>query len=475
MDGHLIDMAYRAVRHAESMQDVTYCDARAEERDGTSIRVENGKVDHVKNTSHAGIGIRMLLATRGTWRFVSISSPESWSDVRRAIDGTTAGGQMTGTGVRAGREGGMTARADAMAGTGTEGARRPVPGRAILCSTRPLAARVTYPVAKPPDQDAIMQLGTECGRAISDSPRIANSVTAPRYDTVSKYFASSEGADILQEHTDTTVSMIATATTDGTTRSMDATVGGRGGLEVLRSEDGTEAVARAAELASRAAELSAAGAAGQMRNADIVMNPSFVALLVHEIMGHPSEADRVMGTEMAWAGGAWWKGMLGRTIASDRLSVFDDPTIPGSLGHYAYDDEGVKTARTVLVRDGVLSGHMQSRETAAAFGASPTGNMRAAGYEFMPLIRMACTCIEPGDHTRDEMIRGIKDGYAIYDMRIPSIDMRRYNWSISCQYARRIINGEEAEMVRDVVVSGTAPDLFNSISACGRDFAGVGA
>ena len=75
------------------------------------------------------------------------------------------------------------------------------------------------------------------------------------------------------------------------------------------------------------------------------MNPDFVSLLTHEILGHPSEADRVLGKEMAWAGGAWWKDKIGEKIGSDYLNVFDDPTIKESLGWYLFDDEGVETKK----------------------------------------------------------------------------------------------------------------------------------
>lgn len=455
MDGHLEDLACGAVRYAAGLPGVAYCDARAEARSGAQVLVENGRVDHVRDVSDAGLGIRILDGGR-VWRFVSVSSPESADAVKDAID-------CAGLGARAG-EGPHAGKAASGAGA---------PRASItLRDIEPHAARITRRVARKPDHDSIMSLGLECSEAISGMPHITNSVAAPQFATVSKYFTSSEGADILEEYTDTTVSMTATATVDNArsggriTRTVDSTVGGRGGLEAV---DG-ESHSRALYVASRASELAAAGTAKHVAGADVVMNPNFVALLVHEILGHPSEADRVMGREMAWAGGAWWEGMIGGRIASEALSVFDDPTAPGSLGWYDYDDEGVRSSRTQLVRHGVLQGHMQSRETAAAYGAEPTGNMRAAGYGFMPLIRMACTCIEPGDHTADEMIQDIRDGYAIYDMKVPSIDMNRYNWSISCQYAQKITGGELAETVRDVVVSGTAPGLFGSVSACGRDF-----
>lgn len=456
MDGNLEDLACGAVRYASGLPGVAYCDVRAETRSGTQVLVENGRVDHVRDVSDSGLGIRILDGGR-VWRFVSVSSPESSDEVKSAID-------RAGLGARRGE--------GPRAGEAAPAATAPCTGIALR-DIRPRTARITRRVAKSPDPDSIMSLGLECSRAISGMPHITNSVAAPQFEAVSKYFTSSEGADILEEYTDTTVSMTATATADNArsggriTRTVDSTVGGRGGMEVVDGGSHSKAL----YVASRASELAAAGTARRTAGADVVMNPSFVALLVHEILGHPSEADRVMGREMAWAGGAWWSGMVGDKIASESLSVFDDPTAPGSLGWYDYDDEGVKSSRTQLVKRGVLQGHMQSRETAAAYGAEPTGNMRAAGYGFMPVIRMACTCIEPGDHAVDEMIRDIRDGYAIYDMKIPSIDMNRYNWSISCQYARKITDGELAETVRDVVVSGTAPGLFGSVSACGKDFA----
>jgi TldD protein len=222
-------------------------------------------------------------------------------------------------------------------------------------------------------------------------------------------------------------------------------------------------------VSEKASELIDAKPAKQS-NSTVVLNPDFVSLLTHEILGHPSEADRVLGKEMAWAGGAWWAGKLGEKIGSDSLNVFDDPTIQGSLGWYDYDDEGVKTSRTNLVEKGVLSHHLQNRETAKIFDEKPSANMRSTSYKFMPLIRMACTCIDKGDWDPQEIIKDVKQGFLISNMKIPSIDMKRLNWSISCQFAHKIENGEVTDLLRDVIVLGTAPEFFKSIDACGNDF-----
>ncbi|MFI5416151.1 MAG: TldD/PmbA family protein, partial [Nitrososphaerales archaeon] len=287
------------------------------------------------------------------------------------------------------------------------------------------------------------------------------------HDAFHKYFVNSEGSKITHNFDDVIANLSATAHYSGLTESVNTTEGGRGGLEMITGKNDILVVAQS--ISEKADALLDAQTVKEEK-ATVVMNPDFVALLTHEILGHPSEADRVLGKEMAWAGGAWWAGKIGTKIGSSELNVIDDPTIPSSLGWYKYDDEGVPASKKTLVKDGVLSTHMQSRETAALFDAPPNSSMRATGYSFMPLIRMACTCIEPGDWNPDEMIKDVKNGYLICNMKIPSIDMMRYNWSISCQYAQKIENGELGGLLRDVIVMGNSPEFFESIDARGKDF-----
>ena len=311
----------------------------------------------------------------------------------------------------------------------------------------------------------MIKIGLDCSRTISKTSRIIKSIINSQYTTNSKYFVNSEGSEILQNFTDVIAEMVAIAHESGITQSVNTTEGGRGGMEQITNTIDS----KAEEISLRASQLIDANPANEEKST-VVMNPDFVSLLTHEILGHPSEADRVLGKEMAWAGGAWWKGKIGEKIGSKELNVFDDPTIKESLGWYYYDDEGVKTKKTSLVEEGILKNHMQNRETAQIFNTSPTGNMRSTNYRFMPLIRMACTCIGNGSWDVDEMIKEVKTGYLISDMKIPSIDMKRYNWSISCQYAQKIENGEITDLLRDVIVMGNAPEFFQSIDACGNDF-----
>ena len=437
MDSSLQDLADRAIRHA-SESGAQYCDARAEQQERKSALLENNETEHVRTNEDRGIGIRII--KNGIWSFCSITNPESFDQVKEAVNNSI---KNTTYNIKNKKN------------------------RIDLYPNVTNKAKINFPVLKKPELDEMIKIGFECNKIILDTPKIIKAVVNPWYTVNSKYFVSSEGTEILQNFTDVVVDMVATSHESGITQSVNRTEGGRGGLEQVVNKNKIQQSAK--EIAIKASELTNAKPAKEEKGT-VVMNPDFVSLLTHEILGHPSEADRVLGKEMAWAGGAWWKGKIGNKIGSENLNVFDDPTIKESLGWYYFDDEGVETRKTTLVENGVLKNHMQNRETSQVFNSAPTGNMRATNYRFMPLIRMACTCIGNGDWDVDEIIKEVKHGYLISNMKIPSIDMKRYNWSISCQYAQKIENGEITDLVRDVIVMGTAPEFFESIDACGNDF-----
>ncbi|MEM2966313.1 MAG: TldD/PmbA family protein, partial [Candidatus Nitrosocaldaceae archaeon] len=316
---------------------------------------------------------------------------------------------------------------------------------------------------KPEDNiDELLKIAKECYAIMRVNTQ--KSSISIGYQRVSKLFMNSESANIVQEYTDTTAVLTSVASEQGLNESTSTTEGGRGGIEMLENVR-----TKAEYISSMASKLVKAKPVKESKS-KVILNPDFVALLTHEILGHPSEADRVLGYELAWAGGAWWAGKLGSRIGSSLLSVIDDPTIPSTLGNYKYDDEGVIAREKILIKDGILVDHMYSRETALKFDKEPNASMRASDAKFMPLIRMACTYIKPRDYSYQEMIKEVKDGYLVCDMKVPSIDMFRYNWSISAQYAYKIEQGELKDLHRDVIIMNNALDFFNSIDACSKEF-----
>ena len=206
-----------------------------------------------------------------------------------------------------------------------------------------------------------------------------------------------------------------------------------------------------------------------MKDVQIVFDPYYQAILTHEIMGHPSEADRVLGREAASAGSAWWAGKIGERIGSEHLNIYDDPTIPGTMGFFPYDDEGVKTKRKILAEDGILLDHMHSRETAHIFNVEANAGMRAMTFEYSPLIRMSNTFMGGGDWKPEEIIEDTKKGVLVSTRKDNSIDDMRYNWTISAQEGWLIENGELTTQLKDVTVSGISPKLFASIDAVGNN------
>ncbi|MGH1521687.1 MAG: TldD/PmbA family protein [Nitrosopumilus sp.] len=438
MNLELQDFADKTVRYAMDSK-VQYIDVRAETYEKNSVLIEDNQIEHVKTNTDQGIGIK--IAHNGTWRFCSITNPKSFEQIKDTINKILKNPTSN-----------------------LENKKEKI----NLHPSTTNKNKIDFPVIKKPDLEELKKIGIECSKIISDRIKIIKSITNPRYIIYSKYFVNSEGSEITQNFTDVIIDMMATSHDAGITQSVNITEGGRGGMEQLTNKNKIQQSAK--DISLKASQLVNVKPVKKEEETTVIMNPDFVALLTHEILGHPSEADRVLGKEMAWAGGAWWKEKIGEKIASENLNVFDDPTIEDSLGWYFFDDEGVKTKKTSLIEKGVLKKHMQNRETSQIFNTAPTGNMRASNYRFMPLIRMACTCIGNGDWKIDEMIKGVKNGYLISNMKIPSIDMKRHNWSISCQYAEKIENGEIKDLKRDVIVTGTASNFFESIDACGNDF-----
>ncbi|MEO9276513.1 MAG: TldD/PmbA family protein [Nitrososphaera sp.] len=415
-----------------------YCDVREESVCRNGFLIENGEIQHSISESDKGIGIRIL--ADGAWGFCSMSEPISIDDLRAKVIRSVKTALYFSTFKKQ---------------------------KVNLAETRSFKENVILPTHKEPHIDEMIQLGMECDKIIREKKRIKKSAVAIYHDHLIKHFTNSDGSQISQSFNDVIATISATAYESGLAESVSTTEGGRGGMEMITEKNN---LIHASKRISEKADLLLDAKTAKEEKTKIVMNPDFVALLTHEILGHPSEADRVLGKEMAWAGGAWWAGKLGTKIGSTELNVIDDPTISSSLGWYKYDDEGIVSNKKTLIQDGFLSAHMHSRETAAQFTTEPNSSMRATNYSFMPLIRMACTCITSGDWNPDEMIRDVKDGYLICDMKVPSIDMMRYNWNISCQYAYKIKNGETMELLRDVIVTGVSPEFFNSIDARGNDF-----
>jgi TldD protein len=205
----------------------------------------------------------------------------------------------------------------------------------------------------------------------------------------------------------------------------------------------------------------------------VVTDPHYNALLVHEIIGHPTELDRGLKLETAYAGRSWFlrnlkENMLGKQVASPLVSAYSDPSLPG-YGHYEYDDEGTPARRVMHIDKGIFCGFMNSRQTAAILGASPNGHYKAIDASFVPLIRMSTTVFGAGDRDPKEIISEVEHGYYLVSHRIPSISESRENFRITARKVFEIKNGELGEFFRDGGIMANTRDFLMSIDAVGND------
>ncbi len=196
----------------------------------------------------------------------------------------------------------------------------------------------------------------------------------------------------------------------------------------------------------------------------VVMAPELAGMLAHEAMGHPCEADIVLG-------GAVTADLLGQRVASDLVTMVDFAHRYGDdevMMPVYVDDEGMPARDAVLIERGILRGFMNSRETAAAMGAEPTGSARAYAPGDEPLVRMRNTAILPGSSRLAEMIEGVDEGYLLLDTGNGQADTTtEFMFGINLAYEIR--GGRIGRAVRDTTLSGSAIDVLQTVDAVSDD------
>jgi TldD protein len=203
----------------------------------------------------------------------------------------------------------------------------------------------------------------------------------------------------------------------------------------------------------------------------IILGGSQLALQIHESCGHPTELDRVLGTEAAFAGTSFLTPDKLNTLkyGSEVVNLTADSLRPMGLGTFGWDDEGVPAQSTPLIKEGLFTGYLMSRETAPLFGLESNGCMRASGWNRTPIIRMTNINLEPGEWDFDDMVSDTDDGIFMETNRSWSIDDKRYNFQFGTEIGYEIKNGKMGKMLRNCTYTGITPEFWNSCDAVGDE------
>ncbi len=271
-------------------------------------------------------------------------------------------------------------------------------------------------------------------------------------------FANSEGTYIEQDKLYVWARLTASAESGGVFTYSREEIGSTFGYELFDDQPPEELGNKVAKRAIE--QISAKAPKGG--KSPVVLGPNVVGVFVHEAFGHLAEAD------LALSGGLLASNM-GKKLGSDLVTFYDDGTLAGSFGAFGYDDEGVASQKTLLIKDGVVAGLMHNRETAQKFNAEPTGNARAEDFRVEPIIRMRCTYMAPRDHKLEELLEGVKEGFYFKSFRGGQASLDG-TFQVGIQEGYEIKNGEVGEAVRNASISGNTLETLHKVDAVGKDF-----
>jgi TldD protein len=413
-----------------------YADARVVEIREQGVATKNGRVETAADSETAGIGVRVLVD--GAWGFAA--------DRRLGRDGVLA----------------AAARACDFARAAPGGHKRE------LLPVEPARGRYTTPSERDPLSVPLDEKVELCLRAEAAlrHPDVKIAVASVRARRERRVLVSSDGTEVEQELVECGGGVDALAVGNGISqlRSYPSAHGGssaQAGWEYVQSLGLEREAPRVAEQA--AALLRADPCPPALTT--LVLDAEQTQLQVHESVGHPTELDRVYGTEAAYAGTSWvGPGDLGSLrYGSELMTVTADPTTPGGVGSFGFDDEGVPAARQPVIEGGVLTGFLSSRETAARLGALRGGSMRAEDWSRMPLVRMTNLHLEPGTGSFAKLLDGIDEGVYMETNRSWSIDDKRLSFQFGTQIAWEIRDGKLGRMLRDPTYAGVTPVFWGSL------------
>jgi len=419
-----------------------YADVRVMHRRYEGMSARNGELTDLTQSDDAGLGIRALVGS--SWGFYAVADfadAAARNAGRRAVSIAHASASLPGADIDLLD---VDVRHDSWANP---------------CEDDPLS------VGLPEKGDLLVGVTQTMKEHGADVAEASYDVWDTRM-----WFVSSDGHRIDQHRRECGGGMNATAVGEHETqrRSYPGIRGqfGTSGWELVRQIDLPGNAARVAEEA-RALLTAPECPAGETT---LILGGEQMALQIHESVGHAVELDRILGWEAAFAGTSWLDlGRLGSLqFGSELMTITADPTLPGALGSFGYDDEGTPAAGHDIVRNGVWTGVLGGRDSAAVAGLDHAGAVRADGYARLPMVRMTNVGLLPGEDSLEAMIAATDDGVLMDTNRSWSIDDRRLNFQFGCEIGWEIKGGKRGRMLRNPTYTGISPTFWGSLDMLGN-------
>ncbi|MCL1833783.1 MAG: TldD/PmbA family protein [Leptospirales bacterium] len=275
---------------------------------------------------------------------------------------------------------------------------------------------------------------------------------------------NSEGSMLSFDKSYCGISLASIAKSGSIIQPFHESVSAYSGFEIVENRESLaeEVVKRAVDL------LDAEPVSGGTYN--IIADPKLCGVFIHEAFGHMSEADFIYENPRM-------KDIMviGKEFGPAALNVYDDGTLSGLAGYIPFDDESVLPQKTPLIKEGLLSGRLHSRETAAKMDEALTGNGRAISVMKQPIVRMTNTYIDNGEYSKDDIFASLDDGLYAVDVIGGQTNLEMFTFTAA--YGYLIKNGKPTKMLRDIVLTGNVFNTLKNIEMIGNDkalFGGLG-
>jgi TldD protein len=424
-----------ALRDAARRQGADFMDVRAVEEEGTSVQLQDGRADKVNQYRSKGLGIRVLL--NRAWGFASSDGYDrqrAFDCLEMALAMARASGQRTGE-------------------------------LGVLADSPPVEDRVAATFQKDPrsvplgEKMKLLRRYEQAAVAAGEG-KLVNTLVYYSDSAERVTLCNTRGTFLETESVRTYLGAGMTARDGDIRQRAGENRGEQCGYELMDRLSPEEVSVKAAKRA--VALLKARRApAGKFT---VVFHPSITGLLTHEALGHNAEADLIL------AGESILEGKLNQKIGSDCISIIDDGTVGGSWGSEPYDSEGTPSRRRVILENGVLKGYLHSLETSGRMGVAPNGSARAQGFAHRPVVRMSNTFIQPGTMSFEQLLKDIDQGVYLKSGQWGYVLCERGQYTCSAGEGYMIRNGQLAEHLRDVCISGLTLETLMNADAVSSDF-----